>query len=148
MKHYEKKQNLANEYHDYNLVVAKVNGMPYELRTIDKMFYKLIEEKSLRPVVFHSLRHSSTSLKLKLSKGNIKAVQGDTGHAEARMVTDTYAHSFDEDRKLIAQEMDTGFFDKVDNDTETEELDVATIEKLKSLIKLHPELLDNLLNTN
>ena len=144
----ENKSLLANEYHDYNLVVAKVNGMPYELRTIDKMFYKLIEEKSLRPVVFHSLRHSSTSLKLKLSKGNIKAVQGDTGHAEARMVTDTYAHSFDEDRKLIAQEMDTGFFNKVDNDTETEKLDVATIEKLKSLIKLHPELLDNLLSTN
>ena len=99
----ENKALLANEYHDYDLVVAKVNGMPHELRTIDKMFYKLIEEKSLRPVVFHSLRHSSTSLKLKLSKGNIKAVQGDTGRTEVRMVTDTYAYSFDEDRNLIAQ---------------------------------------------
>ena len=144
----ENKSLLANEYHDYNLVVAKVNGMPYELRTIDKMFYKLIEEKSLRPVVFHSLRHSSTSLKLKLSKGNIKAVQGDTGHAEARMVTDTYAHSFDEDRKLIAQEMDLGFFDKVNNAAKSTELDNATIDKLKLLIKQHPELINDLLNTN
>ncbi len=145
------KQNkalLANEYHEYNLVVAKVNGMPYELRTIDKMFYKFIEKKSLRPVVFHSLRHSSTSLKLKLSKGNIKAVQGDTGHAEARMVTDTYAHSFDEDRKLIAQEMDSGFFNKVEEVAETSPLDDASIEKLKTLIKQHPELLNELLNTN
>ena len=139
---------MANEYHDYNLVVAKVNGMPYELRTIDKMFYKLIEDKSLRPVVFHSLRHSSTSLKLKLSKGNIKAVQGDTGHAEARMVTDTYAHSFDEDRKLIAQEMDSGFFSKVDNKSETDALDDNTLEKLKLLLKQHPELINDLLNTN
>ncbi len=136
---------LANEYHDYNLVVAKVNGMPYELRTIDKMFYKLIEEKSLRPVVFHSLRHSSTSLKLKLSKGNIKAVQGDTGHAEARMVTDTYAHSFDDDRKLIAKEMDSGFFDKVDDTSENTNIDSSTFAQLKLLIKQHPELLNELL---
>lgn len=139
---------LVNEYHDYNLVVAKVNGMPYELRTIDKMFYKLIEKKSLRPVVFHSLRHSSTSLKLKLSKGNIKAVQGDTGHAEARMVTDTYAHSFDDDRKLIAQEMDSGFFDKIDESTEVSPLNDSSIKKLKTLIKQHPELLNELLNIN
>lgn len=136
---------LANEYHDYNLVVAKVNGMPYELRTVDKMFYKLIEEKSLRPVVFHSLRHSSTSLKLKLSKGNIKAVQGDTGHAEARMVTDTYAHSFDDDRKLIAKEMDSGFFAKVDDTSENTNIDSSTLAKLKLLIKQHPELLNELL---
>ena len=144
----ENKALLANEYHDYDLVVAKVNGMPYELRTIDKMFYKLIEENSLRPVVFHSLRHSSTSLKLKLSKGNIKAVQGDTGHAEARMVTDTYAHSFDEDRKLIAQEMDAGFFAKVDSGTTASSLDADTLEKLKLFIKQHPELINDLLKTN
>lgn len=66
------------------------------------MFYTLIEKNNLRPVVFHSLRHSSTSLKLKLSRGNIKAVQGDSGRAGARMVTNTYAHGFDADRKLIA----------------------------------------------
>jgi len=43
----------------------------------------------LRSVVFHSLRHSSTSIKLQISCGNIKAVQGDTGHAQARMVTES-----------------------------------------------------------
>ena len=36
-----------------------------------KVFNKLITENNFRPVVFHSLRHSSTSLKLKLSRGNI-----------------------------------------------------------------------------
>ena len=109
------------------------------------MFYKLIEDNDLRPVVFHSLRHSSTSLKLKLSRGNIKAVQGDTGHAEARMVTDTYAHGFDADRKLIAQEMDSGFFSKVGADQKPVEADSATMELLKQLVRQHPELLTELL---
>ena len=95
--------------------------------------------------MFHSLRHSSTSLKLKLSKGNIKAVQGDTGHAEARMVTDTYAHGFDADRKLIAREMDTGFFAKVGENEVAPVPDADTIAKLKKLIQDHPELLSELL---
>ena len=139
------KAMLGEEYKDYDLVIAQINGRPYEQRIIDKLFYKLIEENSLRPVVFHSLRHSSTSLKLKLSKGNIKAVQGDTGHAEARMVTDTYAHSFDADRKLIAQEMDSGFFAKVGADQKPAEADSATIDLLKQLVRQHPELLTELL---
>ena len=141
----ENKALLGDEYKDYGLVVAQINGNPYEQRVIDKSFNKLIRKNDLRPVVFHSLRHSSTSLKLKLSSGNIKAVQGDTGHAEARMVTDTYAHGFDEDRKLIAHEMDSGFFSKVGGQ-EKEEIDNDAIEKLKILLRQHPELLPDILD--
>lgn len=76
LKQAEYKEMLGDEYFDYDLVVAQINGRPYEQRSIDKMFSEMISKHSLRPVVFHSLRHSSTSLKLKLSRGNIKAVQG------------------------------------------------------------------------
>ena len=94
-------------------------------------------------MVFHSLRHSSTSLKLKLSRGNIKAVQGDTGHAEARMVTEVYAHSFDADRKLIAQEMDSGFFSKVGESPASG--DQQLLSQLEALVKSNPELVRSLL---
>lgn len=141
----EYKQLLGDEYHNYDLVVAQLNGHPYEHRVIDKQFSKLIEMNQLRPVVFHSLRHSSTSLKLKLSRGNIKAVQGDTGHAEARMVTDTYAHGFDADRKLIAHEMDTGFFAKMSDNASNNPISPDTLQQLKVLIQSHPELLTELL---
>ncbi len=140
----EFKTMLGNEYHDYDLVVSQINGRPYDINIIDKMFQKFIKDNSLRSVVFHSLRHSSTSLKLKLSRGNIKAVQGDTGHAEARMVTDTYAHGFDEDRKLIAKEMDTGFFSKV-SEGPSKSLDEATMKLLSGIVKEHPELIKKLL---
>lgn len=141
----EHKRLMGEEYKDYDLVVAQINGHPYEQRIISKHFYNLIAENNLRPVVFHSLRHSSTSLKLKLSRGNIKAVQGDTGHAEARMVTDTYAHGFDADRKLIAQEMDSGFFAKVGVTQEEQTPSTETIELLKKLIQEHPALVGELL---
>ena len=98
--------------------------------------------------MFHSLRHSSTSLKLKLSRGNIKAVQGDTGHAEARMVTDTYAHGFDADRKLIAQEMDNSFFSKIENCTPKAESDSDMLDLLRQMIRQRPELLRKLMEEN
>jgi hypothetical protein len=60
--------------------------------------------------VFHSLRHSSTTYKLKLNKGDIKATQGDTGHAQADMITKVYAHILDEDRKVNAVKMEQAFY--------------------------------------
>lgn len=61
-------------------------------------------------VVFHSLRHSSTTYKLKLNNGDLKATQGDTGHAEIDMITSIYAHTLDEDRKVNAQKFETAFY--------------------------------------
>lgn len=63
-------------------------------------------------MVFHSLRHSSTTYKLKLNKGDIKATQGDTGHSQPDMVTQVYARILDEDRKVNAQRFEAGFYAK------------------------------------
>ena len=87
----EVKSFFGDEYYDYNLVVALPNGRPCESRVIEKEFNKLKEKLNLPNVVFHSLRHSSTTYKLKLNKGDIKATQGDTGHAQIDMITDIYA---------------------------------------------------------
>ena len=61
-------------------------------------------------MVFHSIRHTSTTYKLKLSGGDIKAVQGDTGHAQASMVTERYAHILDDDRRLNAERFQKEFY--------------------------------------
>lgn len=103
---------LGSDYQDFGLVLAQPNGRPYERRQIERMLDVFIEENDLRKVVFHSLRHSSTSIKLQISCGNIKAVQADTGHAQARMVTEVYAHTNNEERQLLAQKVDEKFFQK------------------------------------
>ena len=64
--------------------------------------------------MFHSLRHSSITYKLKLNGGDIKAVQGDSGHAQAKMVTDQYSHILDDDRRLNAQLFEDAFYQKKD----------------------------------
>ncbi|MEG1525861.1 MAG: site-specific integrase, partial [Clostridia bacterium] len=105
---------LGDEYVDYNLVVAQSNGRPCEIKLIENEFNRLKERAGLPNVVFHSLRHSSTTYKLKLNKGDIKATQGDTGHAESDMVTQVYAHILDEDRKVGAQKFEAAFYSNPD----------------------------------
>ena len=68
--------------------------------------------KFYKDVVFHSLRHTSVTYKLKLSGGDIKAVQGDSGHAQADMVTEVYGHILDEDRRKNAELMENAFYNK------------------------------------
>ena len=72
----------------------------------------IIDELGLPDVVFHSLRHTSVTYKLKLSGGDIKAVQGDSGHAQADMVTEVYGHIIDEDRRKNAEMMENAFYNK------------------------------------
>ena len=104
------KEYLGSEYHDYNLVLSLQNGRPVESRVIDKEFKKLRDKANLPYVVFHSLRHSSTTYKLKLNHGDLKATQGDTGHSQISMITDVYAHILDEDRKINAQKFEASFY--------------------------------------
>lgn len=106
----ETHEALGSEYADYNLVIASSVGTPIEASKIQKKFAKLIEENGLPRVVFHSLRHSSITYKLKLTRGDIKSVQGDSGHAQAKMVTDQYSHIIDENRKDNAKLFESAFY--------------------------------------
>ena len=104
------KELLGVEYQDYGMVLAHPTGRPMESGKIEDCFVKFIESHGLPKVDFHSLRHLSTTVKLKISKGDIKAVQGDTGHAQAKMVTDTYAHILDQERQSTAKKFETQFY--------------------------------------
>lgn len=112
---------LHGTYAEYEMVIAQPDGRPTEGRLIDKTFKDLIALHKLPEVVFHSLRHLSTSMKLQYSGGDIKAVQGDTGHAQASMVTQVYSHTFDENRKRVASLMESGFFSATKPDSKQDE---------------------------
>ena len=88
-----------------------------EANWVRKQLKAVIQQNHLDPVVFHSLRNSSTSLKLELSKGDIKAAQGDTGHAQASMVTDVYARTNNTQCKKLARLVEQNFFETMKEKT-------------------------------
>ena len=95
----EVKDIMGNEYTDYNMVFAGVNGRPVEGSQINRLMADLIRKNNLPHVVFHSIRHTSVTYKLKLNGGDVKSVQGDSGHSQSSMVTDVYSHILDEGRR-------------------------------------------------
>ena len=81
-------------------------------KQVERVSRNAVDEQGLPDVVFHSLRHTSVTYKLKFSGGDIKAVQGDSGHAQADMVTEVYGHIIDEDRRKNAQRMEDAFYNR------------------------------------
>ena len=122
------KEALGDEYTDYNLVVAGPLGLPTEHTTVNAALNRLIKKNNLPKVVFHSFRHSSITYKLKLNGGDIKAVQGDSGHAQASMVTEQYAHILDDDRRINAQHFDNFFYQHKGAEPEIQHDDEPNVE--------------------
>lgn len=148
-KQEELKNLIGDAFCDYNLVVTHNDGRPCDSQVIEHAFKRLKAKAELPDVVFHSLRHSSTTYKLGLTHGNIKDVQGDTGHATAQMVTEVYSHIMDERRKENATKFDEAFYKQpdlrnvADNNQTDVELDVA---RLLKAVQESPELKEVLRN--
>ena len=145
---------FGEEYTDYNLVFCHADGRPIEGQVISNGLQKLIREHDLPPVVFHSLRHSSITYKLKLNGGDIKSVQGDSGHSQVNMVTEIYSHILDEDRRMNAQRFEEQFYsgkaksnsESSKNETSQADSDLALLMKLlqkPELMSLFNSLTEN-----
>ena len=93
-----------------DLLLRYSNGRPLQEETLPRLLEKQLLALSLPRVTFHSLRHSSITYKLILTGGNIKAVQGDSGHAQAEMITERYGHVIDSCRKQCAQSFEKEFY--------------------------------------
>ena len=63
----EYKELFGDEFQDFNFVFCNANGRPMESQIISRALQKLIKDNDLPPVVFHSLRHSSITYKLRLN---------------------------------------------------------------------------------
>jgi len=129
---------MGKKYHDYDMVTARADGRPIEERFIAKEMKKLCEDHGFPPVVFHSLRALSTSIKLQVSGGDIKAVQGDTGHSQSNMVTDVYARTFNENRKKLADQIDQQFFSGQGQPSSDDS--VTNVENLEKLLEDSPKI--------
>ena len=61
-------------------------------------------------IVATHIDKSHITYKLKLNGGDMKSVQGDSGHAQVKMVADVYSHIIDDDRRLNAERMEAAFY--------------------------------------
>ena len=121
------------------------NGRPMEGQVISRSFKRLIRKNNLPDVVFHSLRHSSTTYKLKLNDGDMKSMQGDTGHAQLKMVSDVYSHILDEDRRQNAEMFEDAFYKKTPTAQKKKTSTSTDAQQVMELLNASPDLASQLL---
>lgn len=149
VKHREEMKSLkelfGDEYTDFNLVFASSCGRPIEGQVINRALKKLISDNNLPPVVFHSFRHSSITYKLKLNGGDMKSVQGDSGHAQVKMVADVYSHIIDDDRRINAQRFEGQFYQAKMTPIQEKATETVSEESVSQVVTSDQELLLKLL---
>ena len=154
----EMKDIYGDEFDDHNLVFCHSTGKPMEGQIINRALKKLIKDHNLPNVVFHSFRHASITYKLKCNGGDMKSVQGDSGHSRMDMVAEVYSHIIDEDRRFNAQRFEEQFYNakglnsisadskppipKFQCVSELENKEQDTCEDLIEKIKSNPDMLN------
>lgn len=137
---------------DYGLVICQANGRPLMTEHLNKRFKEVLADMNdpeidVDDIVFHSIRHTSASTKLVLSGGDLKAVQGDGGWNTPDMVTKRYAHILDENRRMIADKMETEFYGKNREKNEPQESPNDQVNTLLKLVQDNPDLLQKVLQS-
>ncbi|MDO4568713.1 MAG: tyrosine-type recombinase/integrase [Clostridia bacterium] len=145
----------SDGYMDYGLIICQANGRPIMTEHLNKRFKEILvamgdPDIAVDDIVFHSIRHTSAGVKLRLSKGDLKAVQGDGGWNTPDMVTKRYAHILDEDRKSLAAEMEAKFYQgsgSIEAAPAPKAAPAIDAASLASLLASNPDLLTQVLQS-
>ena len=104
-------QNAPEKYSNCGQLFRLPDGLPIATELLTKWYRQW---RSAHPefeqIVFHGLRHSSATYQLLQSDGDFKSVQGNTGHATASVLMDTYAHTQDKPRLELAEKIEANFY--------------------------------------
>lgn len=135
----ELKEELDDDgYFDYGMIICQENGRPVMTEHLNKRFQQVLDEMGIKPkrgqdqYVFHSIRSTATTYKLRVSGGDIKAVQGENGQKDPKMVTHQYSRIIDEDRIRLANAVNDDFYRKEEKQSEEAEM--------MSAVQNNPEL--------
>jgi len=116
LKHWLKRLEMdeavePERYRNSGMLLRLPNGLAVEPILIRKKFIKWQDEHTeFTRIVFHGLRHSSATYQLMISGGDVKAVQGTTGHASANLLVNTYAHIQQDSRKKLGKKFEEDFY--------------------------------------
>ena len=107
----QNEQNAPEKYSNCGQLFRLPDGLPIAPELLTK-WYRLwrAEHPEFEQIVFHGLRHSSATYQLLQSNGDFKSVQGNTGHATASVLMDTYAHTQDKPRLELTEKIEANFY--------------------------------------
>jgi integrase len=137
------KTDIGEDYRDFDLVFCHEDGTPIEPNLLLTRFHKWQERHSdlgLPAIVFHGLRHSSTTLLMSISSSDAKTVQSVTGHHSAKFVFDEYNHAVPSKQKELVRKLENVLYG------DEKKAENISAESLLSAIKENPSLAQEVLS--
>ena len=134
----QEEANSDGRYRNCGQLFRLPNGLPVAPEALSKWYREWrSQHPEFEKIVFHGLRHSSATYQLLQSGGNFKAVQGNTGHATAGMLMDTYAHTQDKPRLELAEKIEANFYKEVSPQTDSAPAEIGnlTVDGLLDLVR-------------
>lgn len=135
-------------YNDHNLVFCHDDGRPMEPGKLSRRLAKLQQVNGIPNIVsvdFHSIRISSTSLKLAVSGGDVKSAQKDLGDKTTHMVLSTYARSLDKHHEAMNEKFDEFFYEEGAKPEQDEALNNELLLQMMTEHLKKPEFLETVL---
>ena len=131
-------QSAPEKYSNCGQLFRLPDGLPIAPDVLTK-WYRMwrAEHPEFEKIVFHGLRHSSATYQLLQSGGDFKSVQGNTGHATATILMDTYAHTQDKPRLELAEKLEADFYSQDIGSPKSGSVPVK--ENLPDSIQITPE---------
>ena len=128
-------------YEDNNLVFALEDGSPIEVNLLNKWFKKWLQRSQydFPAISIGNIRHSSLTYKLPLYNGDIKSLQGDSGHAQADVLLRVYAQKQDAHRKKLVKTLENDFYSDSDKSRDAN-IQITNSDDVLNAIKSDPEL--------
>ena len=107
----QNEQSAREKYSNCGQLFRLPDGLPIAPELLTKWYRQWRSAHPEFPrIVFHGLRHSSATYQLLQSDGDFKSVQGNTGHATASVLMDTYAHTQDKPRLELTEKIEANFY--------------------------------------
>ncbi|MDL2232129.1 site-specific integrase [Ruminococcaceae bacterium OttesenSCG-928-L11] len=138
----------GSQYHNHDLIFCQDDGRPMEPGRLSRRFAKWQRENGVPDVGsvdFHSIRISSTSLKLAVSGGDVKSAQKDLGDKTTHMVLSTYARSLDKHHAAMNEKFDEFFYGEGAKPEENEALNNELLMQMMTEHLKKPEFLETVL---
>ena len=106
------KRHFGEYYQDHGLLFAQDLGQPTSINLMSDWLESFIKNSAYDyPIVpFKNIRTASLTEKLVLSKGDVKAVQGDSGHSSAKTLVDWYAQIQEQNRQALTDRFRDFFY--------------------------------------
>ena len=142
LKHWLKRLEMdeavdPERYRNSGMLLRLPNGLAVEPVLIRKKFEKWQDAHPEFPhIVFHGLRHSSATYQLMISSGDVKAVQGTTGHVSANLLVNTYAHIQQNSRKKLGKKFEEGFYKPAESEPQSVPAKAEPTISVSALVEL------------